>query len=135
MKHEHIWEPLFIAKWKGINTRVKSDPYYKGRVTNEFKDYDEFRIFCIENYPASGSIIDRVHASGNYSPDNCQFLSVKDHRIKTAREHRMFSDKQIKEIRQDYWNGSHINELAEIYGCSSRHIYRIVKFDSYKDVI
>ena len=135
MQEKHKWETLFIAKWNGINTRTKYDPYYKDRISNEFKDYQAFRTFCVENYHASGCVIDRIHASGNYCAQNCQFLSIQDHRIKTAKETRMFTDASIKSMRKDYWNGCHINELAEAYGCSSRHIYRIVKYESYRDVI
>ena len=130
----HEWDPLFKNKWNGINSRIKYDPYYAGRVENEFQNYDEFRSFCIDYYHASGVILDRINPSGNYSPSNCQFLTHQEHSIKTAKEHRMFNDEQVKQIRMDYECGIHPEQLSIQYGCSARHIYRIVNHDSYKDI-
>ena len=131
---DHIFDPLWKKKWNGINTRTKSDPYYKDRIHNEFSDWSEFRSWCLNTPYASGNVIDRIHPSGNYSPDNCQFLSVQDHRIKTAQEHRSFSAAQIREIRTLRDDGVSIQDLAVRFGCSTRHIYRIINGESYKDI-
>ena len=133
-EEDHIFDPLWKKKWNGINTRTKSDPYYKDRIHNEFSDWEEFRSWCLNTPYSSGNVIDRIHASGNYAPENCQFLSVQEHRIKTAREHRAFSEAQVREIRSLRDDGVSIQDLALRFGCSTRHIYRIINGESYKDI-
>jgi len=134
MEYTHEWNPLWRTKWDNINKRVAFDPYYRDRIENEFSGYEEFYQFCLEHYPSSGCVIDRINPSGNYSPENCQFLTVPEHRIKTAIERRMFSSDQIMDIRNQYDNGVSAINLSERFGCTPRHIHNIVNRSQYKDI-
>tara|TARA_R100001163_G_scaffold57824_1_gene45882 strand:+ start:528 stop:923 length:396 start_codon:yes stop_codon:yes gene_type:complete len=127
------WEHLYRQKWYGINRRCNHDPYYKNRIQNDFANYQEFKSFCETEYFASGVTLDRIHPTGNYSSENCQFLTLSDHRLKTAKEHRRFSEDQILEIRNRAKQES-TYKLAAEFDCSQTLICQIVNRHIYKDI-
>lgn len=62
---------------------------YRGRgirVCDEWRnDVMSFYDWCINNGWRKGKALDRINNDGNYAPSNCQFLSIKDHCIKSNR--------------------------------------------------
>ena len=84
-KHDFIDHPLY-SKWTGMKSRCSNpkDQAYKdygGRgiiVCEEWKkDFIRFYDWCINNAWKHGLEIDRRNNDGNYSPDNCRFVTTR----------------------------------------------------------
>ena len=73
--------------WRGMKDRC-TNPHnkeyhrYGGRgisVCNEWlRDYSTFRAWALSHGYAENLAIDRIDNDGNYSPDNCQWLTVSE---------------------------------------------------------
>lgn len=62
----------------------KSFKWYGGRgitVCEEWKSYDNFHEWAMENGYSEDMTLDRVNSSGNYSPDNCRWVDTKTQSI------------------------------------------------------
>lgn len=62
----------------------KNDPHYKYYVTRGIKiceawrkDYNVFKMWAIDNGYKEGLSIDRIDVNGDYSPDNCRWITMK----------------------------------------------------------
>lgn len=72
--------------WAGMlqrcsNPRRKEYPVYGGRgirVCDEWQEFSAFHQWAIENGYGDTLSIDRINADGNYSPDNCRWVSIKE---------------------------------------------------------
>lgn len=82
----------FSKTWHAINRRCrdKNDPYYGGRgIKVEWKKFDEFRDDMWEEFLRHSSKnpnyrdtqIDRIDVNGNYSKENCRFVTAKENSI------------------------------------------------------
>lgn len=83
-KHGDSQSPLY-RKWASIKTRcynpsTKDYPNYGARgikVCDEWLDsFPAFRDWCLENGWKRGLQLDRKDNDGDYSPDNCHFVTV-----------------------------------------------------------
>ena len=81
--------PLYDT-WTGIKDRCynKNSQSYKnygGRGIKLSKDWENFKSFynwSIKNGYKKGLSIDRINNDGNYSPDNCQWITVSENTAK-----------------------------------------------------
>lgn len=90
MKHGGKGTRLYHT-WKNIRRRcfnINNPKWhrYGGRSIEFFKDWNDFSVFrnwAFDNGYSDGLQIDRINNNGPYSPSNCQWLSFKDHSIKS----------------------------------------------------
>lgn len=83
--HGHSRERLYRV-WKSMLHRclsVHSSSYdsYGGRgikVCEEWREYDVFKEWALNNGYSEGLSIDRIDVNGNYCPDNCKFSTTKE---------------------------------------------------------
>ncbi|PHS03786.1 MAG: hypothetical protein COA78_17295 [Blastopirellula sp.] len=117
-----------------MNQRVRSNPYYAGRVYCLFQNFNEFNSWAIKAGYKSGLILDRIDNQGPYSQENSQWLSRSEHTLKTAVERRKFSPSEIRQIRAAYASGISSYKLGPIWGYSQKGIINIVNRKAYADV-
>lgn len=56
-------------------------PNYGGRgikICEEWQDYEAFQSWANENGYGDGLTIDRINVSGDYSPDNCRWITQRE---------------------------------------------------------
>lgn len=72
--------------WAGMLQRVRDTnrpdaKYYslKGvKVFKEWEDYIVFKQWALQNGYKDGLTIDRINTDGDYTPDNCRFITIAD---------------------------------------------------------
>jgi len=63
------------------NPNCKSYNNYGGRgisVSQKWDTYEKFEEWCLNNGYEQGLWLDRIDNNGNYSPDNCRFITPKE---------------------------------------------------------
>lgn len=74
-----VWEGM---KQRCFNPRNKSFAFYGGRgitVCDEWRnDFQSFYDWAISNGYEEGLSIDRIDVNGNYCPENCRWLTMKE---------------------------------------------------------
>lgn len=86
IKHGKRKTPLYnvwtLMKQRCHNETNKSYRLYGKRgiqVCDEWKDdFDKFYAWCMENGYKKGMQIDRIDTDGNYCPENCRFVTLKE---------------------------------------------------------
>jgi hypothetical protein len=59
-------------------------------VCEEWKNsYEAFREWALSNGYQGGLTIDRVDVNGNYCPDNCRWITIKDQQNNRRNNHRI----------------------------------------------
>lgn len=90
--------PRIYVIWTSMKARCSSPKIhnyksYGGRgisVCNEWRDnYVAFRDWAMANGYANNLTIDRIDSAGNYTPDNCQWLTNSDNAKKAYKERRV----------------------------------------------
>jgi len=120
-KHGMSWHPLYIV-WKGIKARCQNpnDLGYKnygGRgicVCDEWQEFAPFMEWALANGYKQGLDLDRRNNDGDYSPDNCRFVT------------RTVNNRNKRTNRRVTINGVErtVIEWSEKSGISSRTLVR-----------
>lgn len=122
--------------WKGMKQRCndKNHISYKNYGGKGIKvcarwdrSYQEFYDWSMTNGYKKGLTIDRKDNDGNYTPDNCRFVTNAEN-IRNSRAAKLNWNK-IKEIRKSNLPKKY---LASTYGVTASQIYRIKNNQSWK---
>ena len=117
------------------NTKSYQDYGAKGvKVCSEWKDsFKEFKKWAEKNGYKEGLTIDRINSNGNYTPDNCRWLTRKDNISRSAKRINYgnhgaikLSHKHIKEIHKLLDKGMMQSLIAEKYNVS-RALITLIK--------
>lgn len=73
----HLWRSMLHRCGPTAHPRTRADYYGRGiRVEPVWReDWEGFRDWCIANGYRKGLQLDRRDTNGNYSPDNCRFVT------------------------------------------------------------
>ena len=83
----HRWNEALYNTWLRMKDRCRNPnasnwKYYGGRgisVCSEWKtDYAKFRSWALSHGYKKGLSIDRIDVNGNYSPDNCRWVTMAE---------------------------------------------------------
>ena len=103
-------------RWKKILSRVKKyqscrKHYYDKGVTvcDEWQKFEPFRDWALANGYKKELAIDRIDNDGNYSPDNCRWVTLKENNQNTSRTLRA---NQVIEIKKRLANGEKPKDIA-----------------------
>lgn len=95
-----VWNDM---KQRCYNSNNSAYKYYGGRgikIAKEWeKDFEWFYMWAMENGYKEGLTIDRIDNDGDYSPQNCRWITMKEQNINKSNN-----------IKIDY-NGEHYNTL------------------------
>lgn len=73
-----VWQDI---KTRCCNSNAKNYKYYGGRgisICPEWKSFDVFRKWALENGYNDALTIDRINVDGNYEPSNCRWSTKKE---------------------------------------------------------
>lgn len=99
-----IWRNM-LARCS-IDSKRKDADYYaqKGiRVCEEWKTYESFEKWALENGYDENLTIDRIDENGDYEPNNCQWITIAEQQRK-KKCNRWFSHKGTNKILSDWAN-------------------------------
>jgi hypothetical protein len=79
------FRPLY-EPWKNMRVRCNCTNYrcrdrYGGRgisICNEWDSFDIFKVWAILHGWHKGLTLDRIDVDGNYSPDNCEWVTAQE---------------------------------------------------------
>jgi hypothetical protein len=129
----HEKRPSFYHSWRNMKERCfnkKNPNYYRygGRgitVCEEWKSIDGFSKWALMSGWKEGLSIDRIDNDGNYTPENCRWISRSENSRKKRTTKISYSEAQ--EIRRMLKNGENYIQLANKYGVTSGTIWYIEK--------
>ena len=109
---------------------------YGGRgieVCKEWKNFDNFASWALNNGFKQGKTIDRIEVNGNYEPSNCKFSTMQEQgQNKRNKIHDM---KDIENIKKDYVTTlMTIKDLSIKYKDSQGNIANIINGKTWKNV-
>jgi len=133
-KSTHGLSKLPIYKvWKAIKSRCyrntdKRYSRYGGRgisVCDEWlNDPESFIKWSVENGYKVGLTIDRKDNNGDYSPDNCRFITTAQNNRNSSNTHLTESD--IDRIKSLYSGGMIQIDIAQMFGITQQTVSKIV---------
>lgn len=120
--------------WCNMRSRCnrETDPSYKWygakgvKICNEWNTFKMFRIWALANGYAAGLSIDRIDSDGDYTPENCRWITM----LENQPDLKLSAD-QVYAIRE---SRKTVRELCEEFDCHNSHIIRIRKRQSRLDV-
>lgn len=112
------------ARWYSMHNRCKSGPgnYVKFGISvceewSGENGFENFKHWSIEHGFNSSLVIDRINTYGNYSPENCRWVTQKqNNRNRTDTVYVYDGDKKIS-----------LSEYCEIYGLDRTQRQRIYR--------
>ncbi len=124
------------AVWQSMKARCQNPKNpefhrYGGReisICPEWEnDFLAFRTWSKANGHRDGLTIDRINNDGNYTPQNCQFITRSENSKKAPRIVK-YSDETIRKIREEYTgvHGQQIH-LSLKFNVPRGHINRIIR--------
>jgi DNA-binding transcriptional regulator YiaG len=109
--------------WLGLKHRR----YTAGNplVCEEWKEFENFKKWALDNGYNDSLTIDRMDSKGNYEPANCQWIT---HEENSAKDKRIFSKEECVEIyKQRKQMGLTQKEMATLLNVSRNTIQRAEK--------
>lgn len=76
---------MFMRTEGGGNQKYVKYYVQKGiKVCPEWYEYSVFKKWALQNgfEPGANLVLDRINSSGNYNPENCQWLTKSEHALK-----------------------------------------------------
>jgi len=116
---------VLYKRWKAMRKRCANPnnadyPHYGGRgirVCDEWQDYRAFKEWALSHGYSDDLSIDRIDVDGNYEPNNCRFISMKEQ-----------CNNRSSNICVTYKGKNYtIAELAELTGIQYSTLYERVK--------
>lgn len=111
--------------WRGMSTRcnIKNTDYYKHyggkgvKICDEWKDFSVFRDWALANGYADNLTLDRIDFNGNYCPENCRWLTIKEQSNNRSSNHCITYKGMTKTISQwaEYFGLSYSAMSARVY--------------------
>lgn len=95
-----IWQQMKMRCYNPNNTNFA---YYGGRgiqMCEEWKEWEQFRIWAIQNGYQEGLTIDRIDVNGNYEPLNCRWVNCIVQANNTTRNVRISYQGEIHTISE-----------------------------------
>lgn len=93
-KHSQLYTVWCHIKARCYNTHDKSYKYYGGRdikMCDEwYNNYVTFKDWAVNNGYSKGLTIDRIDVNGNYEPNNCRWVTMKQ-QSRNTRRNRYFT--------------------------------------------
>jgi hypothetical protein len=135
-KHHH---PIY-GVWNAMKTRCnnvlrESAHRYIGRGISYCPRWESFENFCHDMLPTwkQGLILDRRDNDGDYTPDNCRWVTPTESSRNRRSNKLTFED--ALEIRRLYATGYHTQRsLAKMFGTSQTNIHYTLHFKQWRDV-
>lgn len=128
-----VWEKI---KSRCFNPKLPSYKYYGGKgikVCNQWLDPKVFISWAYDNGYQKGLQIDRIDNNGDYSPDNCRWVTLQENC--QNRSTTKFSSEEIHEIRAKFESGLKPYQIHKDYpGVSYYTIWDIVKYRSWTNL-
>lgn len=107
-RNSHYKEPLY-QRWLYMKSRcncINNTAYsnYGGRGISVIKEWDEdyftFRSWALKNGYSDELTLDRIDVNGNYEPQNCRWISIKDQQNNTRANRKVTYHGQTKTVSQ-----------------------------------
>ena len=116
----HIWSGLKHRRYNTTNPNVL------------FPDYESFKEWSLKNGYNDNLTIDRIDNKGDYSPDNCQWITLEEN---AGKDKKIFTDKEKLNI---YLKRKELGltqiQMAKYLKVSRNTIQRAEKFAHQKGV-
>lgn len=84
------------------NPNSASYPFYGGRgivIDSVWDTFDKFQEWAIANDYDDSLTIDRINVFGNYSPDNCRWITLRDQQWNTTRTHTITIGNETRTVQ------------------------------------
>jgi hypothetical protein len=108
-------------KTRCYNFNTNAYKYYGGRaitVCDEWKnDFMNFYIWAINNGYRDALTLDRINNDGNYSPDNCRWVTIREQSLNRRDSHLV----TVNDITKP------LNEWCRIYNINSKTVRDRIK--------
>ena len=122
LKHGGYKERLYHI-WQGMLKRKYST--YIPSVYDEWKIYENFKKWALENGYADNLTIDRINNKGDYEPNNCQWITIQEN---AGKDKILFNDDECVKIYKDRKDLKLTQvEMAKLLNISRTTLQRIEK--------
>lgn len=131
-----LYKLIHNIRSRCTNPSASNFKYYGGRGISVCDEWTNNTVAFVEwasqNGWRPGLEIDRINHDGNYTPENCQFITHKQNSRKTRRSKT--TEAQAKLVKSMFAEGASVNEAAVKSGVSYMSAWHIRKGNSWDDV-
>lgn len=133
-KHGDSHKSSIYALWKDIRKRCYNPEswnykYYGGKGVRMcdawLNNYPAFRRWAVANGYSKGLHIHRINNDGDYSPDNCKFLTPAEHAL--CRTDFKQTPENVEKILALHAQGMTSLQIAPLVNVSGRTIRKVVQ--------